>query len=623
MGRIAKKKDKPAASDKHGKYITRSMAVRRLQISIAQFRKLCILKGIYPRDPTNKNKGTGQTYYLYKDIQFLSHDPMLDKMRLHKTWKKRVVRAKGRKEMEKVKRLQSVKPQLEVDHVIRERYPTFQDALRDMDDALCMLFLYSALPASRKAPLKAVLLARRLILEFQSWVMHTRSLRKVFISIKGIYYQAEISGVPVTWLVPHAFALEIPDDVDFKVLLSFVKLYETLCGFVNYRLYYQAGLHYPPVFDTDLEESGESLYAVIVDANAREEAAPSELAAAAEHTESAPSSNRRLPSNFDAKVSAIARRDEGEGEEEAAAAMDVEENGDEFLEDADEAAAATRPVKREKPVGELFRSLKFFVSREVPRDALQFIIQCCGGQVSWEGEHAPYPSNDQSITHHVVDRPVQTHRYLSREYVQPQWVFDCVNARFLLPVDEYLPGQALPPHLSPFVDLEKTNYIPQRAHEIRALKEGKTLEELRTERDGEMEEEESDVEEDEYEDDDEEEAEARYEAELEAERKGITFSAKKKGKGASDAAASGAEGDAKKPKKKTKKELAEELKKEEEEQRNKLRSIMIEKKKHRKLYNKVKRVQRHSEQSRQRLEKKAAAFESAQKEAKKGRAKRP
>ena len=49
------------------------------------------------------------------------------------------------------------------------RYPTFQDALRDMDDALCMLFLYSALPSSERAPLKLILMARRLILEFQRY----------------------------------------------------------------------------------------------------------------------------------------------------------------------------------------------------------------------------------------------------------------------------------------------------------------------------------------------------------------------------------------------------------------------------------------------------------------------
>jgi pescadillo protein len=298
----------------------------------------------------------------------------------------------------------------------------------------------------------------------------------------------------------------------------------------------------------------------------------------------------QLPSNLEAKLSSIARRDRGENEEDQEANEDEDE-----LEFMDEDEDAPRRPKKEKPVGELFANLKFFVAREVPRDALQFIILCCGGQVSWEGEHAPYPESDESITHHVVDRPSQTHRFLSRQYVQPQWVADCVNARFLLPVDEYLPGVSLPPHLSPFVDLEKTNYVPKRAHEIQALKEGKSVAEL--DKEEEMAVEESDEEEDDL---NEEEAEARYQEELEKEREGISFSA----------AAAGKE-----KKRKTKKQEAEELKKEEEKTRNHLRSIMIEKKKHRQLYNKVKKVQKHSAESRVRLEKKAKAFNEAQKKA--------
>ena len=41
----------------------------------------------------------------------------------------------------------------------------------------------------------------------------------------------------------------------------------------------------------------------------------------------------------------------------------------------------------------------------------------------------------------IVDRDAQGHRFLSREYVQPQWIFDCVNARIILPTESYMVGR--------------------------------------------------------------------------------------------------------------------------------------------------------------------------------------
>jgi len=117
----------------------------------------------------------------------------------------------------------------------------------------------------------------------------------------------------------------------------------------------------------------------------------------------------------------------------------------------------------------LFSKLKFFVNREVPLQWLQMCTVSFGGQVGWDGPTSPYTVDDEGITHHVIDRPIQGVQSKKREYVQPQWVFDSVNANSLLPVMKYKPGVALPPHLSPFVDDDKEGYVPKYREELRQL----------------------------------------------------------------------------------------------------------------------------------------------------------
>ena len=136
-------------------FITRSQAVRKLQISLADFRRLCIFKGIYPREPrsrkrANKSSTPSTTFYYSKDIQYLLHEPLLGKFRDQKAVAKKISKALGRNEVSDAARLEkNLTPRLRLDHIIKERYPTFVDALRDLDDALSVLFLFANLSVDR------------------------------------------------------------------------------------------------------------------------------------------------------------------------------------------------------------------------------------------------------------------------------------------------------------------------------------------------------------------------------------------------------------------------------------------------------------------------------------------
>jgi pescadillo protein len=119
------------------------------------------------------------------------------------------------------------------------------------------------------------------------------------------------------------------------------------------------------------------------------------------------------------------------------------------------------------------------LSREVPHGYLELVCLAFGGKVGWEGPNSPISANDPTITHHIVDRPKLPSSYdslpKSREFVQPQWILDCSNFMFLLPIAKYEAGKTLPPHLSPWVDNEEEGYQPAYAEEIERLRNGEVL----------------------------------------------------------------------------------------------------------------------------------------------------
>ncbi len=61
----------------------------------------------------------------------------------------------------------------------------------------------------------------------------------------------------------------------------------------------------------------------------------------------------------------------------------------------------------------------------------------------------------------------------NKEYIQPQWILDCVNSAKLLPIADYEPGKKLPPHVSPFYEFSEDGHLKvnKRIHEEEEIKD--------------------------------------------------------------------------------------------------------------------------------------------------------
>lgn len=405
------KKLKKGQTGESSQYITKGKAMRTLQLNTKQFHRLCILKGIYPREP-RKKKNLTKTYYHVKDIRYLSHEQLLTKFRQIDSWMKKVRKARAKQEPERAKTLVDNAPSYSLHHLVKERYPTFADALKDLDDALSMVCLFASCPSNKdlKISVDMIRASEKLWHEFEIYLMGARTLRKAFLSIKGIYYQAEIRGQPVTWLVPYQFTQNLPWDVDYSIMLTFLEFYHTLLRFVNFRLYKDIGLEYPP----DLSQPLDSVL-----------------------------SQTHLPEEVSIST--------------------------EFL-NSPEIQQMKKAQDERQAAQNLFSNLVFLLGRETPRYSLELVIRAAGGKIVNEDSNL--------VTHQVIDRPVTDMRG-DREYVQPQWIYDSLNFKVLLPIAPYKPGQAPPAHLSPFIDPSKEEYNPQRLQEILQIK-GESLTEQKT-----------------------------------------------------------------------------------------------------------------------------------------------
>jgi pescadillo protein len=424
------------------KYVSRMQATRLLQVDSMNFRRLTILKGVYPRAlgrSKQKAMGNDKQYYLVKEIKWLVHDQIASKLAAFRAWEKKKAKAMAMHRFDDLKTLESEsgKPNYVLDATIKERYPYFVDAVKDIDDAMSMISLYAFMSPEVKSEttiefhhaLSSGLheKAKAVIKDWHGYVAKSKSLTRGFISIKGFYYEAMVKNQRVLWLMPHEYASKFPQGVQQYVLITFLEFYIELMRFILFKLH------------ADLERETEQRL-------------------------------RDEEDNADANAANFA--------DDA-----VDTTGAKPL--SDEQKATKLFVKDTVTVGKVFSGLVFFISREVPRKHATFVVESMGGRVVAEF--------GATVTHFIIDRPAPLPPHTcvaSVEYVQPQYLYDCLNTRMMLPVKGYRMSEELPAHVSPFtvsltnevgdnaaVEEVKKNhprvvgYVPDRVHEIRKLKD--------------------------------------------------------------------------------------------------------------------------------------------------------
>jgi len=293
-------------------------------------------------------------------------------------------------------------------------------------------------------------------------------------------------------------------------MLTFLELYQTLLGFVFFKLYTDLGLVYPPPLDASKDEA-----AAGVGAYSLQEVQKDQPVTNGAHKAVADATGKKISGKDVRKTIKSIQAGEGDAmETDAPAAEEISQP--ETVEDDEDFVA--QPSKTDATVTELptlktlvqqapsintqlFTPYTFFLSRETPRPLMEFVIRAFGGRVGWtvsQGGGSPYDEDDESITHVIIDRPVhvpappqgssttepvtveETEKArslrLKRKYVQPQWVMDCINKGKILLEGPYERGKTLPPHLSPFGE-ESGAYEPEESEVAKDAEEVEDSEE--------------------------------------------------------------------------------------------------------------------------------------------------
>lgn len=343
-------------------YVTRSKAIRNLGLSLKDFRRICILKGIYPREPNKKFEGAHKTYYHKKDITYLAHDNMIGNMQKQRILGRKIKKAMKERNTIKIKNLKKMKPDVVLNRIVRERYPTFEDALRDLEDPLNLVNTFANLPAHRtfKVPPVVAREAEKMKRFFNNYVIKSQCLQKVFLSIKGIYFEAEIHGNKVLWIEPYTLTQLMPYNVDYKVMLTFLEFYICMLKFTMFKLYREVNLNYPPQLTGFEEQSDHFSYTMVVNEEA------------------------------------VKADDDQAGKYEVSEEFKNEEIVQKIMQ------------KKEQKKTLIFNGLTFFLSNEVFREPFEFMLMAMGAKVLFhEDNFESELFKNKSITHVITERDIK------------------------------------------------------------------------------------------------------------------------------------------------------------------------------------------------------------------------
>lgn len=256
-------------------------------------------------------------------------------------------------------------------------------------------------------------------------------------------------------------------------MLTFLELYQTLLGFVFFKLYTDTGLVYPPPLDTKKDEGGAGVGAFSLQeaATTMVPSVPKSITVEVDGKKVSSKDVRHTIKSIVTSSTNVIDSDARMVDPEPSSA-DVDEEFIAQPSTSDSNAQTTLPTLKSLAAlpqsisTTLFAPYTFFLSRESSRPIFEFIIRSFGGRIGWpasSGSGSPVEEDDDIITHIIIDRPLvektnenaeERERRLRRKYVQPQWVADCINAGRILLEEPYGQGKTLPPHLSPFGEYE-------------------------------------------------------------------------------------------------------------------------------------------------------------------------